>query len=146
RARVEPLVVYRRGLLGGRLQVTPPDACGPELIADGVEPKPPQGIGERAWWLSQMVGMVPPGLWPVEAAGAASRGGWTAAVLRGWAAATGRYRDLAWAEALVLLWARTPARRRDELGFAPEPVVLDLEPRDRDALLARLVHASPPDG
>src|SRR5262249_41684576 len=134
RARVEPMVVYRKALLGGRLEVTPPDACEPEL-----EPRPPQGTGERAWWLSQLVGMVPPGLWPVEAAAAAAGGDWSAALLRGWAAGAARFGDPAWAEVLVLLWARTPVKRRDELGFSPEPVVLGLEPRDRDAVLARLV-------
>jgi Family of unknown function (DUF5691) len=146
RARVEPMVVYRKGLLGGKLAVTPPEVCGPELVADGVEPSAPQGVGERAWWLSQLLGMVPPGLWPVEAVDAAPGGDWSASVLRGWAAAAGRFRDAAWVEALVLLWARTPARRRDELGFAPEPVVLDLEPGDRDAVLARLIRKSAPDG
>jgi len=146
RARVEPMVVYRRGLLGGRLEVAPPERCEQDLIDDGIDPGPPQGMGERAWWLSQALGMVPPGRWPVEAAAAAVDSDWSAALLRGWAAAAGRFRDVRWAEALAVLWARTWERKRGQLGFSPESIVLGLEPPERDAVLVRLIGRSPLEG
>jgi hypothetical protein len=146
RERVEPMVVYRRGLLGGRLQVAPPERCEPDVVADGVEPKPPQGTGQRAWWLSQMLGLVPPSTWPVEAAGAAGGSDWTAALLRGWAAAAARFRDARWADALAQLWARTPEKDRPALAFSPELVLIDLEPADRDAVVLGVVRRSAADG
>lgn len=146
RERVEPMVIYRKGLLGGKLQVTPPERCGPELVADGVEPKPPRGMGEKAWWLSQMLGLVPPAAWPAEAVDAAGGSDWTAALLRGWAAAAGRFQDTRWADALVQLWTRTPEERRSELPFSPEPLLNDLEPADRDAILVRVIGRSSLDG
>jgi hypothetical protein len=146
RERVEPMVVYRRGLLGGKLQVAPPERCGPELVADGVEPKPPQGIGEQAWWLSQMLGLVPPRTWPVEAAGAAAGGDWTAALLRGWALGAARFRDARWAAALVLLWVGTPDKRRSSLWFDPGDILESLEPRDHDDILVRVLAQSAADG
>jgi hypothetical protein len=142
RERVRPMVVYRRGLLGGKLAVAPPDRCGPELVADGVEPKPPQGTGERAWWLSQMLGLVPPATWPVEAAAAAASTDWESALLRGWAAAAARFQDAPWAEALAVLWERTPDSRRRELGFSPAQVLIALDPLDRQAILVRAVARS----
>jgi len=146
RARVEPMVVYRRGLLGGRLEVAPPERCGQELVDDGIEPRPPQGIGERAWWLSQALGMVRPGRWPVEAAAAAVDTDWAAALLGGWAAAAARFRDARWAEALIVLWTRTWERKRGQLGFSPESILLGLEPADRDAVLVRVIGRSPVEG
>ena len=146
RARAAAMVAYRRGLLGGKLHVTPPRRCDPELVAGGVEPKPAPGVGERAWWLSQVLGMVPPGAWPVEAIEAAAATDWTATLLRGWAAGAARFQDARWAEALALLWSRTPEKARSELAFSPELLLSALEPPDRDAVLLRVLARSPADG
>jgi hypothetical protein len=146
RERVGPIVVYRRGLRGGRLHVAPPEVCGPELVADGIEPKPPRGTGERAWWLSQLVGLVPPEAWPVEALDAAAGTDWAGALRSGWAAAAARFRDARWAAALLLLWSRTPEARRSELAYPPEPVLSALEQPDRDAVIVQVLARSAPDG
>jgi hypothetical protein len=55
-----------KSLLGGpavRLEITLPDELPKDWLADGIEAKPPQGVGERAFWLIQIVALVSPGHW-----------------------------------------------------------------------------------
>jgi hypothetical protein len=146
RERVLPLVVHRRTLLRGRLAVAAPERCDAGMVADGIEARPPSGTGERAWWLQQMLGMVPPATWPVEVVDAAADSEWAAPLLRGWAVAAGRFRDAAWAGALVGLWARLPEKRRDELALAPDELVAELGRPDRDAIVLGVLGRSPVDG
>lgn len=40
----------------GRLQITPPQEFGKEWAQDGLEAKPPRGMGERAYWLTHDLG------------------------------------------------------------------------------------------
>lgn len=44
---------------GGGFVVTPPAAFDPAWAADGLKEKPPQGMGEKGWWLRQIVAAVP---------------------------------------------------------------------------------------
>lgn len=91
-----------------RIDVELPAACDKAMQRDGIEPKPRPGIGERTWWLQQMLAAVPPSFWTARwetdaaavlgAARAGEEGPW---LVRGWTDATLRYRDAAWAEALV---------------------------------------------
>jgi hypothetical protein len=70
--RVEPLFTFdppNTGLLGKlkkrRLQVELPAALDKAAVKDGIESTPPASrkIGERTWWLAQMVSLVPPSRW-----------------------------------------------------------------------------------
>ena len=70
--RVDPLVTFDppgTGLLSKlkkrRLHVELPAALDKEAVRDGIDPSPPASrkIGERAWWLVQMVALVPPSHW-----------------------------------------------------------------------------------
>jgi len=69
--RVSPLVKREQSsmlslkkLLGKpKVEFELPDVCDDAMQRDGVEPKPPQGIGEKAWWLRQMVRCIPPSMW-----------------------------------------------------------------------------------
>ena len=62
---------------------------------DGLEPKPySQGIGEKAWWLRQMLELIPPRVWSRESGWtigelieAAKRGEWKNVFLDGWSQA-----------------------------------------------------------
>ena len=46
------------------LEVTLPKACDKAMIRDGIEPKSPMsGLGEKTWWLWQMVSRIPPSHW-----------------------------------------------------------------------------------
>ncbi len=96
---------------GGGLIVTLPEACDAAMQRDGVEPKPPahrQKLGEKSWWLLQIVGAVPPATWselwdrsPAELIALAGQGEWGALLAEAWATAALAARDAAWAEALL---------------------------------------------
>lgn len=110
--RARPLLKTSRKLLGGdMLEVDLPDACTKEMIRDGIEPKPPQGTGERAWWLAQVLGAVPPDFWSRHLGRSAANliqsnrsKEWSATVLDSWSRAAQRFRDADWAEELLRTW------------------------------------------
>jgi hypothetical protein len=117
--RVEPLLTYtpsppRRLLSLGRstarLEVRLPASCDASMIRDGVEPRPPANgsLGERAWWLWQLLRAIPPShwcqVWSVEPApllSAARRGEWGDVFLRAWAEAALAFQDVTWAEQIL---------------------------------------------
>jgi Family of unknown function (DUF5691)/SWIM zinc finger len=94
----------------GTLVVTPPTACDKAMIRDGVDPKPPpyMQLGERAWWLRELMSAVPTrslavllGATP-EALVAASRAGdWESSLTPSWTVSALRHRDVTWAEPLL---------------------------------------------
>jgi hypothetical protein len=70
--RIEPLLTFDppgSGLLSKlkkrRLHIALPAALDKDAVRDGIEPSPPASrkIGERAWWLVQMISLVPPSHW-----------------------------------------------------------------------------------
>ena len=97
-----------RGGQRGSLHVLPPESLPDDWIRDGIVAKPPQGIGERAWWMQQVLGYVPLNHWnntlgasPKELVQAvAGNPEWGAVILRGWANALALDAGDAWAEAL----------------------------------------------
>ncbi|BDI31124.1 hypothetical protein CCAX7_31750 [Capsulimonas corticalis] len=63
-ARAEPLLSVHKSLLGkAHLEVAPPESCDAAMERDGIEKKPPQGEGEKAFWLRQIVIAVPIEFW-----------------------------------------------------------------------------------
>jgi hypothetical protein len=115
-ARLHPLLTLERGLLGSeRLNVALPKDCDAALARDGVGSNPPSGLGKRAWWLLEMLAVVPPTAWsetwdksPEEAIRLVSGTEYEAVLLEGWVRAAARHRDGVWAEALLRRWADTP--------------------------------------
>lgn len=115
-ARVRPLLTLKRGVLTGKgkLTVTLPDGCDAAMKRDGVEPKPPdKKMGEKAWWLRQMLAIVPPSFWcqqwnitPSELLKTVKKHEWEEALVYGWARAAQRHQDIAWAEALLAEWPK----------------------------------------
>jgi hypothetical protein len=112
--RLRPLLSFeaarkRLGLTRGpRIEVTLPEACDKDMRRDGIEPTPRGGVGQKAWWLMQMIAAVPPALWtatwgatPAELIAAAARNEWKAVLLEGWRLAALRHRDADWASALL---------------------------------------------
>jgi hypothetical protein len=110
--RVQPLVsISTSGVLKRKMQleVTLPADCDKAMQRDGVEPKPTHGIGEKAWWLMQMLSIVPPRVWcekfglsALEILQLARTHELKSALLGGWERAARRHRDALWVEAL---WA-----------------------------------------
>lgn len=96
----------------GTLTVQPPDQLDKAAQRDGIVPKPPEGLGERGWWLTQMLARVPPAHWerrfaaqPAQLVAAAARDEWGMAVIEGWSRAAALHRDGNWALALWERWS-----------------------------------------
>jgi len=108
--RVRPLLTFKLNRLRRKtIEVTLPEACDKAMQRDGVEPKPySHGVGEKAWWLQQMLGVIPPGVWPRESGWTireliegAERCDWKSALIEGWSQAARLHRDGEWADALL---------------------------------------------
>lgn len=99
---------WTRKLLSKRLEVTPPATYDKTWGRDGIEAKPPTGIGERAWWLQQLVGGVPAIHWstawdiePAEALAALAKTDWEEPFVLGLIASSHAQPDARWIEALT---------------------------------------------
>ena len=112
-ARVESLLKPERVLLRKRWLIDAPDVVGSDWKADNVDPARPkhESLGERAWWLYQLVRQVPLGWWtqhtgmtPVELLRWADDTDWTEALLRGWRDVLLAATEAAWCEALLESW------------------------------------------
>ena len=112
------------------IAVEAPSACDRAMERDGVRPKPPRGIGERAWWLQQVVARAPLGMWelPPERLLRKRIPDWDDEVKAAWVRGAVLQRDPAWARAMFawdpiadLLDALGP-REQQELaaGFAKD--------------------------
>lgn len=138
-ARVAALLRHERGLLRTRWQIDAPAAAQPDWKADQIDAARPQhdALGERAWWLYQLVRQVPLGWWidhtqlaPAELLEWAAGTEWTDALLRGWRDALFAAPDEAWCDALLERW---PAALRDD----PARVLALLSPARRERHLQR---------
>jgi hypothetical protein len=131
-------VVIGKAEQAGTLAVHLPDALNDAARRDGIAPKPPEGLGERAWWLTQILGQVPPDHWeqrfgvtPAALISAAVADEWSLAVLEGWSRAAILHRTSAWA---LGLWERWLARGPSGVYY----------PRARLSMLTGLVGLLPP--
>jgi hypothetical protein len=150
-----------------RLAITLPDTCDKAMARDGVEPKPPadrQDMGEKAWWLLQILRAIPPATWserfklaPADLIGVAAGGEWRALLHEAWGVAAITFEDAAWAESLLaadprqteLLDALPPARQealllgmlRGDVAQLHKHPVLGLLRRTRHAWSAELTRA-----
>lgn len=107
--RARPLLRFTpAGMLGlkqARLEVVLPEQFEKAWARDGVEQKgAPYGMGEKAWWLAQILGRVPPSAWgDPEAVLPAVKADkeWRELLEQALAEAAVRFRDEAWALALL---------------------------------------------
>ncbi|MEW6402009.1 MAG: DUF5691 domain-containing protein [Chloroflexota bacterium] len=144
--RVQPLLRLEAGrwpLRRARIEVIFPETCDTELSRNGVEAKPPSGqtIGEKAWWLRQMMQMVPPQVWNQwwhKSAGElleiAADGEWRELLHEGWYIATLLHRDADWAIAMLKIY--------------PQRTLLleAVEPGKREPFIHALIQSQPKDG
>ncbi len=112
-ARAEALMRQGRVLLRKCWQIEAPAAIGSDWKADNIDPARPkhESLGERAWWLYQLVRQVPLGWWtqhtgmtPAELLRWADDTDWTEALLRGWRDVLLAAPEAAWCEALLESW------------------------------------------
>jgi hypothetical protein len=108
-----------------RIDVTLPAAADASLVRDGVDTKPPPGIGERAWWLARILAAVPPSTWtsawsvvPGALLRAVDGHEWREPLIAGWLMSSAHHRDVTWASAL---WENEPITRIDAAWGAPSP-------------------------
>ncbi|MDC0831440.1 DUF5691 domain-containing protein [Geitlerinema sp. CS-897] len=106
RRRVEAAISIVRRETSLELRVSLPISGGAEMQRDSLDLKKPTKIGEKAWVLLQQLAMVPPTRWtetatPQELVKVALESEWAGVLLEGWAVATTRHPDAAWAEALL---------------------------------------------
>lgn len=112
-AALAPLVRAERGILGRRLNVEAPAAADPGWKDEGLDAARPQheSLGERGWWLYQLVRNAPLAWWP-EHGGmdppallqATAKSEWKEALRRGWRDAVLATGDTVWARALLADW------------------------------------------
>jgi hypothetical protein len=132
-----------------RLTVEPPKEVDRSWERDGLPTNPPQGMGQRAFWLVQALSRVPPAHWverfgrgPAELLAAAARDSeWGGAVVEGWALAAIGFGAEDWA---APLWdfgrgKSAPAELKELL-----PQLVDvMPPAEREPRIEQLL-ASPP--
>ena len=134
----------RQLLKAAEIIVEPPTELDAAALRDGIDKKPPTGMGERAWWLSQIVAAVPPQVWVNEwkvdadaIIAAAARSDWMQALTDGWAAGAVVHREAAWIEALLSIGS--PGEQ--PTGLAPKlDALLGSLPVDRrEAFITKLL-------
>lgn len=106
---IAPLITHNRGLLRAQWECDAPTEANPAWTAAAIEPKRPQyeTLGERAWWLYQLVRQTSLDWWtahtgmtPDELVRWAGRTNWAAALTRGWRERVGADHP-EWVEALL---------------------------------------------
>jgi hypothetical protein len=127
-------------LENGTLRVEPPDACDTSMRRDGIASKPPSGVGERAWWLEEVVGRTPLDTWPEPAEFLARLDGteWAGVMYKGLARAASTQDSPQWAAALldVLAPQLSPRSGPDEILLI-EALYEALPPEQRAVRAAR---------
>lgn len=159
-ARLEPLVTLTEqgsGLLSRlrkrRLEITLPEALDKATIRDGINVKPPaqQKIGERAYWLMQMIALAPPSHWCERFASdvetliaAALSTDYAVDLLLAFSNAAIRHRDIAWISALSvqLLAFYDHAEHQVAAAQTTAALVAAAPPGERDMILRKLLAAS----
>ncbi|PAU47448.1 DUF5691 domain-containing protein, partial [Streptomyces albireticuli] len=137
-----------------RIVVEAPHECDKGMQRDGVTPRPPNGRGERSWWLTQVVGATPTAVWgerfgglsPAEIVALPVADGWRPDLHAAWCRAAVRQRDAAWSRALLgPATAPPPASGGDaptgSWGRDPAKLLSALEPRERAEWVAEFVSA-----
>ncbi|MEU1333042.1 DUF5691 domain-containing protein [Streptomyces sp. NPDC005865] len=91
------------------LTVEAPHECDAAMERDGVVPKPPNGRGERSWWLGQLVESTPLSTWqsrlgnrtPAQIVALPVADDWRSELHAAWCRAAVRQRDALWSRALL---------------------------------------------
>jgi hypothetical protein len=136
RARAEAMLAYepegRGGRLGrttralhhtsagAKLVITLPGDLESDWIRDGIVATPAgvsQEIGGRAWWMQQVLGLIPPDHWaeqfdcaPDALIAAAMRTEWSMQIVEAWSRAALLHHDATWAGPLWDWWLDTASR------------------------------------
>lgn len=123
------LAARKRPLRRGVLEVTLPEECDESMRRDGIDPRPPRGetaVGERAWWLAQLLSAAPLtalteglGKSPAELLGLEVEGYDPDLLHAALANATVREQDAGWALALLRIDPAAGHRTADLIAVLP---------------------------
>jgi hypothetical protein len=155
RARIAPLVIKKRGLVSSKVRIELPDV---ELVdsswnRDGLDTKPPQGVGERAWLLRSLGTVAPLAAWegasglsPAQLIETARSSEALDDLMPSWTDATVAQQNVAWARDLYSANGSTKVLSvlpRDEVESIVVALLRDKNaPADR--LYSTLVTLGPP--
>jgi hypothetical protein len=130
-ARAAAAVQVRKALL-----VTPPAEATQEMIADGIDVRPPRGAGLQAWLLRQVTAAAPAAWWtehtglpPADLLAISAPTPWAAELENGWTESAMRDAHVPWLNALL----GRPRRQADEMATA---LLKALPAAERDSWLA----------
>jgi hypothetical protein len=134
---------------GGRLRIAPPVLCDAAMRRDGIAPRPPSGVGERAWWLEEVLARTPLETWahdPATFLRLDVDGDWAPVLHRGLARAASSQRSPDWAAALLdVLEPQVTSKSGPDEILLLEALYETLAPADRAARAVRaLGQANPP--
>ncbi len=148
--RARACLAWNPGAADGPLVVTPPSTADKAMIRDGIDPKSAlyPNLGERAWWLREIVAAVPPrelvallGAPPSEIVAAVTGGEWEHVLGPSWMRSSVRNRDASWAEPLLEL------AQDKSLGFGDSSLPFELlalmPPERREAFVLQRLRADP---
>ncbi|WP_327105203.1 DUF5691 domain-containing protein [Nonomuraea glycinis] len=116
------------------ITVEAPSSCDKAMERDGIRPKTPRGVGERAWWLQQVIARAPLQMWGVPPGEMLRKKilDWDSEVKTAWVRAAVLQREPEWARAM----------------FAWDPISDLLEalgPEEQQALAADFTKERDPD-
>ena len=139
--RVRPLLTLKQEGKNLYLEVTLPESCDKGMTRDGIESNSVYGLREKAGWLLQMLGTVPPSLWsqswettPAQTLQLCDGRGWNHLVRDAWAIAALRHQDTDWAEAILVAMPKGLCFvTTDELM----PGLMGILPQERREVLVR---------
>jgi len=149
------------GVGAGKLAVEPPQEIDAAWERDGFADKAPPGMGKRAYWLRQVLSMVPFTHWqqrfgvaPEVLLSAARATEWWDAVLTAWTDAARTFGDAAWRTALWDTWFDLIVADRDlsagmqqkALAAGVPSMLAAMPPRDSEACLLAAFRSSLPIG
>jgi hypothetical protein len=132
------------GRLRPSLEVHAPAEWTTDLAGLGIPRKPPQGTGERAWWLRHAIARVAPPRWeewlgadPGTLLDRATHTDEASALILGWIEAADGHRDAAWSAAIL---ERPSLLGREEVqAVDPFRLLAHLAPRERDTAAVALI-------
>ena len=124
-----------------QIELTLPEEYDKSMQRDGIGRKPSSSsIGEKAWWLSQMIELIPPDVWcklwdvrPVQIIAARIPKEWRDLLLSSWSKAAQRHGDQEWLEKVIAL-----RRSGNKLGTLNE-LLPHLPPARREQIILELL-------
>jgi hypothetical protein len=119
-----------------KLEVTLPATLDEPMTHDCIVEKPSSSfpkMGKKAWWLLQMLRVIPPNYWaekwgktPAELVDIAERSDWKEAIHEGWITATRRDPDIEWTTALLTKYSTRGGLVEDLAPEEQERCILEL--------------------